>query len=148
MVLEIGPLQGASKGSKILFQSSSVDDEPSCVASAPLMKKVGVDHTPREKAMRDGTLAAPKTSSLINRHATGQNSSAPSPLTRRFGRWSLVWSSRPGAFSSEDLEGHVMAWSHPRALTAMINWYRTFLPYPAVIVRAGSTSNNHRRSGA
>ena len=40
------------------------------------------------------------------------------------GARSLVHSSRPGTFSSEDLEQYRVAWSQPGALTAMINWYR------------------------
>ena len=36
-------------------------------------------------------------------------------------------SSRPGAFSDEDLEMYRQAWSRPRAMTSMINWYRALL---------------------
>lgn len=42
----------------------------------------------------------------------------------RVGVRSLVRSSRPGTFSSEDLAQYRAAWSQPGALTAMINWYR------------------------
>ena len=42
----------------------------------------------------------------------------------RLGVRSLVRSSRPGTFSSEALALYRAAWSQPRALTAMINWYR------------------------
>ena len=42
----------------------------------------------------------------------------------RLGVRSLVRSSRPGTFSSEDLALYRAAWSQPGALTAMINWYR------------------------
>ena len=37
---------------------------------------------------------------------------------------SLVASSRPGTFTSEDLEQYRRAWSNPGTVTAMINWYR------------------------
>ncbi|MGC2528584.1 MAG: alpha/beta hydrolase [Candidatus Acidiferrum sp.] len=37
---------------------------------------------------------------------------------------SLVRSSRPNTFSSNDLALYRAAWSQPSALTAMINWYR------------------------
>jgi epoxide hydrolase 4 len=36
----------------------------------------------------------------------------------------LVASSRPGAFTGEDLEQYRQAWSNPGTVTAMINWYR------------------------
>jgi len=39
---------------------------------------------------------------------------------------SLVASSRPGTFTSEDLEQYRRAWSNPGTVTAMINWYRAF----------------------
>jgi pimeloyl-ACP methyl ester carboxylesterase len=42
----------------------------------------------------------------------------------KLGVRSLVRSSRPGTFSSEDLAQYRAAWSQPGALTAMINWYR------------------------
>lgn len=40
------------------------------------------------------------------------------------GTKSLVASSRPGTFTSEDLDRYREAWSHPGTVTAMINWYR------------------------
>ena len=39
-------------------------------------------------------------------------------------RASLTSSSRPGTFTSRDLEVYREAWSQPGALTAMLNWYR------------------------
>lgn len=42
----------------------------------------------------------------------------------RIGARSLLRSSRPGAFSPEDLARYREAWSQPGALTAMMNWYR------------------------
>lgn len=42
----------------------------------------------------------------------------------RFGERALLRSSRPGTFPSEDLAQYRAAWSQPRALTGMINWYR------------------------
>ena len=36
----------------------------------------------------------------------------------------LVRTSRPGTFAAEDLTRYAQAWSHPRAVTAMLNWYR------------------------
>jgi pimeloyl-ACP methyl ester carboxylesterase len=49
----------------------------------------------------------------------------------RFGVRSLVRSSRPGTFSSEDLALYRSAWSQPGALTSMINWYRAAFRYRA-----------------
>jgi len=49
----------------------------------------------------------------------------------RFGVRSLVRSSRPGTFSSEDLAQYRAAWSQPGALTSMINWYRAAFRYRA-----------------
>ncbi len=50
------------------------------------------------------------------------------------GTSSLVRSSRPGTFSSDDLLQYRAAWSQPGALSAMINWYRAALrfrtPFP------------------
>lgn len=40
---------------------------------------------------------------------------------------SLAGSSRTGTFSPEDLDLYRGAWSQPRALTSMINWYRAAL---------------------
>src|SRR5437588_2730563 len=42
----------------------------------------------------------------------------------RAGSRSLLRSSRPGAFSAEDLDQYRAAWSQPGAITGMINWYR------------------------
>ena len=42
----------------------------------------------------------------------------------RLGTRSLLNSSREGTFSAEDLAQYRAAWSQPRALTSMINWYR------------------------
>jgi pimeloyl-ACP methyl ester carboxylesterase len=42
----------------------------------------------------------------------------------RTGSQALLHSSRPGAFSAEDLEQYRAAWSQRGALTGMINWYR------------------------
>lgn len=39
-------------------------------------------------------------------------------------RRALTQSSRPGAFSTEDLDRYAVAWRRPGALTAMLNWYR------------------------
>jgi pimeloyl-ACP methyl ester carboxylesterase len=39
-------------------------------------------------------------------------------------RASLDRTSRPGAFSDEDLRRYRAAWARPGALTAMLNWYR------------------------
>ena len=41
----------------------------------------------------------------------------------------LTASSRPGTFSAEDLAQYRKAWSHPGALTAMVNWYRAAIRY-------------------
>lgn len=49
----------------------------------------------------------------------------------RFGIRSLVRSSCPGTFSSEDLAQYRAAWSQPGALTSMINWYRAAFRYRA-----------------
>jgi pimeloyl-ACP methyl ester carboxylesterase len=40
------------------------------------------------------------------------------------GARTLIRSSRPGTFSTEDIDQYREAWSQPGALTAMINWYR------------------------
>jgi len=40
------------------------------------------------------------------------------------GARALLHSSRPGTFSGEDLTQYRSAWSQPRAVTSMINWYR------------------------
>jgi pimeloyl-ACP methyl ester carboxylesterase len=53
---------------------------------------------------------------------------APEALLRaRDFEWlaqALVSTSRPGAFSSTDLNAYREAWSQPGALTGMLNWYR------------------------
>jgi len=47
----------------------------------------------------------------------------------RIGISALLRSSRPDAFSSDDLTQYRAAWSQPGALTAMINWYRAALRF-------------------
>jgi pimeloyl-ACP methyl ester carboxylesterase len=39
---------------------------------------------------------------------------------------SMLKSSKQGAFSKEDMAAYKKAWQQPRALTAMINWYRAY----------------------
>ena len=46
------------------------------------------------------------------------------------GRRALLTTSRPGAFSQEDIARYVEAWQQPGALTAMINWYRALFRHP------------------
>jgi len=43
--------------------------------------------------------------------------------------------SRPGTFSSEDMDIYREAWAQPRALTSMINWYRAALRHPPRVGR-------------
>ncbi|HKV62674.1 MAG TPA: alpha/beta hydrolase [Candidatus Acidoferrum sp.] len=47
-----------------------------------------------------------------------------SALNFRIGARALLRSSRRGTFSEEDLAQYRAAWSQPRVLTSMINWYR------------------------
>ena len=49
---------------------------------------------------------------------------APEWMLRHLGKRSLLSSSRPGAFSDEDLARYQDAWKQPGAATGMINWYR------------------------
>jgi pimeloyl-ACP methyl ester carboxylesterase len=42
----------------------------------------------------------------------------------------LKQSSRPGAFSAEDLRDYRAAWTQPGAMTAMLNWYRAMALQP------------------
>jgi pimeloyl-ACP methyl ester carboxylesterase len=50
-------------------------------------------------------------------------------------RASLTRTSRPGAFSDDDLRRYRDAWARPGALTAMLNWYRA-LPRRVASLRA------------
>ena len=43
----------------------------------------------------------------------------------------LCRTSRRGAFSAQELKEYRDAWSHPKALKSMINWYRAAMRYPA-----------------
>jgi pimeloyl-ACP methyl ester carboxylesterase len=56
----------------------------------------------------------------------------------RMGTRALLRSSCPGTFSDEDLTQYRAAWSQPRAITSMINWYRalfrTRVKFPDKIV--------------
>src|SRR6266481_2887739 len=47
----------------------------------------------------------------------------------RVGSRTLLHSSRPGTFSTEDLAQYRAAWSQPGALTGMIHWYRALFRY-------------------
>jgi epoxide hydrolase 4 len=42
----------------------------------------------------------------------------------------LKRSSRPGAFTAEDLQAYRAAWTQPGAMTAMLNWYRAMALQP------------------
>jgi pimeloyl-ACP methyl ester carboxylesterase len=57
----------------------------------------------------------------------------------RIGASALLRSSRPGTFTAEDLSQYRAAWSQPRAVTSMINWYRALFriraKFPDKIVR-------------
>jgi pimeloyl-ACP methyl ester carboxylesterase len=39
-------------------------------------------------------------------------------------------SSRPGTFTNDDLDMYRQAWSQPKALTSMLNWYRSVMQKP------------------
>jgi pimeloyl-ACP methyl ester carboxylesterase len=39
-------------------------------------------------------------------------------------------SSRPGTFTNDDLDIYRYAWSQPKALTSMLNWYRSVMQMP------------------
>jgi epoxide hydrolase 4 len=45
-------------------------------------------------------------------------------------RRALTTSSRPGAFTSADLDRYVEAWLQPGAMTGMLNWYRALVRLP------------------
>lgn len=47
----------------------------------------------------------------------------------RIGVRALLLSSRPGSFTAEDLAHYRAAWSQPRAITSMINWYRALFRF-------------------
>ena len=51
------------------------------------------------------------------------------------GRRALESTSRPGAFSSTDLDRYRRAWSEPGAMTGMLNWYRAVARYRPQPVR-------------
>ena len=42
----------------------------------------------------------------------------------------LTNSSRPGTFTNDDLDKYRQAWSQPKALTSMLNWYRAVMQRP------------------
>lgn len=42
----------------------------------------------------------------------------------------LKSSSRPGTFTDDDLDKYRRAWSQPKAITSMINWYRSVMQKP------------------
>lgn len=58
---------------------------------------------------------------------------------RQFGRGGLQASSRPGTFSSADLEEYHKAWLQPGALRGMVNWYRAFGRYFVRLAQATPT---------
>jgi epoxide hydrolase 4 len=62
-----------------------------------------------------------------------------SAFNYRIGTRALLRSSRPDTFSEEDLVQYRAAWSQPRAVTSMINWYRalfrTRVKFPDKVVR-------------
>lgn len=57
------------------------------------------------------------------------------PLARALRR-----TSRPGTFSDEELSEYRKAWSQPRAITSMVNWYRAAMRYSA---REASSARIH-----
>jgi epoxide hydrolase 4 len=52
----------------------------------------------------------------------------------------LQQSSRPGTFTSTDLERYREAWSQPHALRAMLNWYRALVRRPPQRPTSGSVT--------
>jgi pimeloyl-ACP methyl ester carboxylesterase len=48
-------------------------------------------------------------------------------------RRALLMTSRPGTFSEKDLSEYRVAWSHPGAMTGMINWYRALASRAAMV---------------
>lgn len=53
-----------------------------------------------------------------------------SVLDFRYAVKSMVWTSRRGTFSKEDLARYREAWRQPGALSGMINWYRALFREP------------------
>jgi epoxide hydrolase 4 len=56
-------------------------------------------------------------------------------LVSRMGHWRLLvralqQSSRPGTFTTADLEHYRQAWAHPQGYHAMLNWYRAAVRKP------------------
>jgi pimeloyl-ACP methyl ester carboxylesterase len=56
-------------------------------------------------------------------------------LVSRLDHWRLLvralqWSSRPGTFTTTDLERYRQAWARPQAYRAMLNWYRAIVQRP------------------
>jgi pimeloyl-ACP methyl ester carboxylesterase len=52
--------------------------------------------------------------------------------------WALRRSSRPGAFTPDELDRYREAWSRPGAMTSMINWYRASFRFNAPAIDASS----------
>jgi pimeloyl-ACP methyl ester carboxylesterase len=57
-------------------------------------------------------------------------------LVSRMGHWRLLvralqQSSRPGTFTTSDLERYRQAWAQPQAYHAMLNWYRAIVRKPS-----------------
>jgi pimeloyl-ACP methyl ester carboxylesterase len=53
----------------------------------------------------------------------------------RFKKWHMLAqflknSSRQGTFTNDDLDIYRQAWSQPKAITSMLNWYRAILQKP------------------
>ncbi|MFW6321730.1 MAG: alpha/beta fold hydrolase [Halohasta sp.] len=61
-------------------------------------------------------------------------------VTAKAGNWwlmrrSLRSTSRPGTFTTADMDRYRRAWSQPGAFTGMLNWYRAVVRYRATPVR-------------
>lgn len=92
------------------------------------LRRLAILNVPHPHVMRDHLLTDPKQMSRSIYIGLFQLPWLPEALLgagnwRALGR-TLKNSSLPGAFTDEDLDHYRRAWSQPRAMTSMLNWYR------------------------
>ena len=107
--------------------------EPQCV------EKLAIINVPHPAVMNHHLRSNPRQMARSWYAAAMQLPALPELAMRAGGfrllKRALRRSSNPGTFSEEDLAAYAQAWSRPGALSAMVNWYRAALRFPAKPIR-------------
>lgn len=100
------------------------------------LRRLAILNVPHPTVMRRRLQSDPRQMARSTYAAFFQLPRLPETLSRannwRLAVGALQGSSLPGTFSAADLDAYRAAWSQPGAYTAMLNWYRAAVRYPAL----------------